>query len=38
VIALAGSFLLRWSVIETGNDSARRPEESLRFARRAIAG
>jgi protein NrfD len=37
VMALAGSFLLRWSVIETGNASARHPQESLRFARREIA-
>ena len=32
--ALAGSFLLRLSVIEAGNDSAIRPQQSLRFARR----
>jgi formate-dependent nitrite reductase membrane component NrfD len=31
---LAGSFMLRLSVIAAGNDSARRPQQSLRFARR----
>jgi protein NrfD len=34
LLAIGGSLLLRWSVIEAGNASARRPEESLRFARR----
>jgi hypothetical protein len=32
LLAIGGSLLLRWSVIEAGNDSARHPEESLRFA------
>jgi protein NrfD len=31
---LAGSFALRLSVIEAGNDSALQPRQSLRFARR----
>jgi protein NrfD len=31
---LAGSFALRLSMIEAGNDSAQRPQQSLRFARR----
>ena len=31
---LAGSFALRLSVIEAGNESALRPQQSLRFARR----
>jgi protein NrfD len=38
LLAIGGSLLLRWSVIEAGNDSARRPEESLRFASREARG
>jgi protein NrfD len=34
LLTIGGGLLLRWSVIEAGNDSSRRAEESLRFASR----
>jgi protein NrfD len=38
LLVIGGSLLLRWSVIEAGNASARRAQESLRFARSENAG